>query len=237
MAINLMAIKAAEKPADSGHPFGHGKAEAIAGLFQAVFIAASASFLIVQAFHRIIDGYRLEDEGVGAGVMLIAITASVFLTRMLKKASQDTESSVVEASALNYGADVWTNVGVLVALILEKLWLVKNADPTISILISLYIIISALRVGHGAIAQLMDKTLPHTTLVIIENCIKSHGAIVKGHHRLRTRSVGSEKFIEFHLEVDRKASFEVAHAVTEAIIADIKNAIPGAHVTVHSDPT
>lgn len=236
MSINLFAVRAAEKPADTSHQFGHGKAEAIAGLFQSVFIAASASFLIVQAFHRMIDGYRLEDEVVGMAVMIVALGASIFLTNMLKKANKDTESNVIEASALNFGADVWTSIGVLVALVLERLWHVKNADPIISILISLYILSSAVRVGHNAIAQLMDKTLPIDTLSVIDRCIRSHGQIIRGYHKLKTRRVGEEKFIEFHLEIDRTASFEIAHAMTEAIIADIKKIIPGAHVTVHSDP-
>ncbi|MFH0798737.1 MAG: cation diffusion facilitator family transporter [Pseudomonadota bacterium] len=235
MSINLAAVHTAEKPADEAHQFGHGKAEAIAGLFQAIFIAASATFLIVQAFHRMIDGYRLNDEMVGVVVMCMAIIASVFLVRVLKRASSETESSAIEASALNFGADIWTNIGVLVALGLERFAAVKNADPIISILISLYIAISAIRIGHDSIAQLMDKTLPAEALAAIDSCINGK-PLVCGYHRLRTRRVGGEKYIEFHLEVDSDTTFESAHAITEAIIADIQRKIPGAHVTVHSDP-
>ncbi len=236
MTINFAAVRAADKPADEDHPFGHGKAEAVAGLFQATFIAASATFLIVQAFHRMIDGYILEDEAVGIAMMIAAIIASIFLTRMMRRAGRRTQSCALEAGALNFGADIWTNAGVLVALMLERWASVKNADPIISILISLYIVVSAIRVGHDAIAQLMDLSLPSESLAIIDGCIRAHGPMVKGYHRLRTRRVGAERQIEFHLEIDRNTSFEHAHTVTEAIIADIRHAIPGSHVTVHSDP-
>lgn len=236
MCINLVAVRTAEQPADTSHPFGHGKAEAIAGFFQAILIAGSAAFLISQSFHRIIDGYRLEDEMVGISVMVVAMIASVYLTRRMKRVGEEMESSVLLAGALNFGADVWTNAGVLIALTLERAAHVKNADPIISILISVYIVISSLRVGRDSIAQLMDKTLPADALAVIDSCIRTRGGPVQGYHRLRTRRVGAEKHIEFHLEIDCSATFETAHDVTEAIIADIQHAIPRSHVIVHSDP-
>lgn len=236
MAINLIAVRSADKPADEKHQFGHAKAEPIAGLFQAAFIAVSAGYLIVQAFHRIVDGYVLQDEGVAIAVILLALVVSIFLAHRMKRVSECTSSTALEACALNYGADVWTNAGVLVALGLEIWAKVKNADPIISILVSIYIIVSALRIGRDAISQLMDRSLPRDMIRIIDNCVQAHAPQAKGYHRLRTRSVGSEKEIEFHLEMDRNLSFEQAHLITEAIIADIKRDIAGAYVTIHSDP-
>lgn len=236
MSMGLAAVKTSDKPADEEHPFGHGKAEAIAGMFQALAIAASSVFLIVQAFHRMIDGYHLEDASVGVAVMVVATIASIYLARGLKKVGEETESCALKAGALNFGADIWTNMGVLVALGLERFAGVKNADPVISILISLYIFVSAVYVGRDAVAQLMDKTLPADTLEIIAGCVGSYKPFVRGYHRLRTRRAGAEKYIEFHLEIDSAASFESAHNTTEQIISDIQNAIPHSHVTVHSDP-
>lgn len=236
MSVTMMAVATAEKPADESHPFGHGKAEAVGGLIQAVLIAISAGFLIVQAFHRIVDGYRLEDEALGISVIVISLVVSVGLSLHLKRVGQQTESTALTAGALNFGADVLSYFGVLVALALERWFEVKNADPVISILISINIIVSALRVGHDATSQLMDKTLPVEALAAIDDHIRSHGPTIKGYHRLRTRRVGAEKHIEFHLEIDRTASFDTAHELTEHIIADIQRAIPGAHVIVHSDP-
>lgn len=235
-AISLTAVSAAAKPADRAHPFGHGKAEAIAGFFQAILIASSAGFLIYHAFLRIVRGYQLEDEFVGVAVMIVATLTSIYLARHLKRVGRETQSTALAAGALNFGADVWTNIGVLIALCLERLAQVQNADPIISILISLYIIISAVRIMGDAITQLMDKTLPADVLSTIDRCIWAHGHCIQGYHGLRSRRVGAEKFIEFHLEIDRNVSFEHAHAITETIISDIKVAIPGSEVTVHSDP-
>lgn len=234
--ITTIAVLTSEKPADTGHPFGHGKAEAIAGLVQSVFIAISAGFLIFQAFHRIIDGYTLKDEGIGIEVMVLAMVVSIFLSRYMRKVGRETESTAISAGALNFSADVWTNAGVLVALGLERWAAVKNADPIVSILISLYIIVSAIRIAHDAITQLMDKTLPEEMLQAIDRCIRTHGPCVIGYHRLRTRRVGGEKEISFHLEVDNMLTFKSAHDITEAIVADIERAIPGSRVTIHSDP-
>ena len=236
MAIGFTAVRAAEMPADDKHQFGHGKAEAIAGLVQAVLIAVSASFLIWQSFHRIIDGYRLADEEFGLAMIVVALVVSYWLARKLKRVGECERSTALAASALNYGADVWTNAGVLVALGMEKWAQVKNADPLISILISLYIAISAVCIARDAIQQLMDLSLPRDMLFAIDHCVRAHSPKAHGYHRLKTRMVGHEKHIEFHLELDHRLSFEEAHLLTEQIIADIRHAIPDSHVTVHSDP-
>jgi len=183
-----------------------------------------------------IDGYMLVDEGVAIAIILLALAVSIFLAHLMKRVGRATESASIAAGALNFGADVWTNAGVLLALGLELWAKIKNADPIISVIISLYIIISALRIGHDAISQLMDRSLPGDMIAIIDKCICSQGPMVRGYHRLRTRKVGAEKEIEFHLEIDRTASFNEAHNLTETIIVDIKRAIPGAIVTVHTDP-
>jgi ferrous-iron efflux pump FieF len=236
IGIGFIAIRASDKPADQKHQFGHGKAESIAGLAQAAIIATTASFLIYMAFSRILEGYRLEGEMIGIFVMAISIVTSAILAAYLGKISKQTESTALSAGALNFGADVWTNAGALVALTLEKWGGVTNADPVISILISLYVIVSAIRIAHEAISQLMDSTLPSDVLRIIDECIRSREPMVKGYHNLKTRQVGMEKYIEFHIEIERTLSFEDEHEISESIIAEIKKQIPGAWVTVHSDP-
>lgn len=236
MCVTLAAVATAEKPADEGHPFGHGKAEAIAGLIQTVLITISAGFLIFQAIHRIIDGYILEDEILGITAIAASMFGSTLIALYLKRVGRITESTALMAGSLNFGADVFSYAGVLLALFLEKWLAVQNADPVISILISINIISSALRIGRDATSQLMDKTLPRETLAVVDSYIRSHSSSIRGYHKLRTRRVGAEKYIEFHLEIDRAASFEVAHNLTEEIIRDIREAVPGAHITVHSDP-
>lgn len=236
IGIGFIAIRTSDKPADQKHQFGHGKAESIAGLAQAAIIATTASFLIYMAFGRILEGYRLDGEMIGILVMAISIVTSAILAAYLRKISKRTESTALSAGALNFGADVWTNAGALVALTLEKWGGVTNADPVISILISLYVIISAIRIAHEAISQLMDSTLPSDVLRIIDECIRSREPMVKGYHNLKTRQVGMEKYIEFHVEIEKTLSFEEEHEISESIIAEIKKHIPGAWVTVHSDP-
>ena len=237
IGIGFIAIRASDKPADQNHQFGHGKAESIAGLAQAAIIAATAGFLIYIAFGKIVKGYHLSGEVIGLVAMTISIITSAILAIYLGKISKRTESTALSAGALNFGADVWTNAGALVALALEKWGNVTNADPVISILISLYVIISAVRIAHEAISQLMDSTLPTDILQIIDSCIRSREPLVKGYHKLRTRQVGMEKYIEFHIEIEKTLSFEDEHELTESVITEIKKAIPGAWVTVHSDPS
>lgn len=84
-SITAFAVSASEKPADENHPFGHAKAEAIAGLVQAVLIMVSASFLVYQALRRIALGYSLKEEGLALGIMLASVIFSIFLSASMKK--------------------------------------------------------------------------------------------------------------------------------------------------------
>lgn len=234
--ITLFAVKTAEKPADHEHQFGHGKIESIASLIHAIFIFAVTIWIIKSAISRMMHGYQLQSEGVAIMMMAMTIPVSYWLTRKLKKTGSREDSLALKTDSLHYATDVWTALGILIALLIEHFLKIPNADPIISILISLYIIRSAFHLGYDAIAQLMDMALPETTQRIVKRCILTHCNEVKGFHHLRTRKSGSASMIEFHLEIDKHLSFEKAHAITEEIISEIQKEIPNSTITVHSDP-
>ena len=116
--INLFAVRHALQPADREHRFGHGKAEPLAGLGQAVFITASAIFLIVEAVGRIIEPEPIERAPVGIGVMVFAILVTTALVAYQRRVVRLTGSTAIKADSLHYASDILTNVGVIAALAL-----------------------------------------------------------------------------------------------------------------------
>ena len=236
--LNFVAVRAASRPADEDHAYGHGKAESLTSLFQAIVIGASGIFIVWEAVHRIKERHETHFEAIGIVSMIVAIAASAWLVRILRRAAQETESPALASDALHYVTDIYINAGVLVALLLTALTGSSVADPLISLAIALYIIKSAFGLAHESINVLMDRKLPlEIDGKVAEIVARYRSEGVYGFHDLRTRRSGSEKFIDFHLEVDRNKRFEEAHDLTVKILRAIETEIPRSKVHVHTDPT
>ena len=130
--INLFAIRYSLQPADEEHRFGHGKAEPLAGLAQAAFIAGSAIFLTLHSIDRLRDNQQLEQIGIGIGVMVLAIVMTVVLLAIQRYVIRKTNSTAIRADSLHYATDLLTNLSILLALYLSTLgW--TWADPVFAI--------------------------------------------------------------------------------------------------------
>ncbi len=233
--INLFAVRYALQPADDDHHFGHGKAEPLAGLAQASFIAGSAVFLIFNAIQRLQNPQELTNSNIGIAVMVFSIIVTVFLVLYQRHVVKITNNLAIKADSLHYLTDLLTNFSILIALYLTAqgyLW----ADAAFAIAIALYIFKSAFEIGNDAFAQLMDKKLDEKTEAKIVKAIKeTQGAL--GYHDLRTRQSGKDKFIQFHLELDDRLSLIEAHAIADGLEKKLMALIPDAEVMIHEDPT
>jgi ferrous-iron efflux pump FieF len=235
---NFIAIRASSRPADEDHAYGHGKAEPLAGLFQAIVITCSGLFVIWEAIHRIRQPHPTSSEWVGMVTMLIAVVMSVALVAKLRQVARQTESPALSADALHYVTDIYINLGVLAALAISALTGSKLADPIISMVIALYILWSALKVARESIDMLMDKRLPPEIAEQIKEIVSRYREEgVLGFHNLRTRRSGSQRYVDLHLEVDRHKLFVEAHDLTVKVLRAIETEIPRAIVHVHTDPS
>jgi ferrous-iron efflux pump FieF len=235
--INYFAVRASARPPDEDHAYGHGKAESLAGLFQAAVITLSGLFLISEAVKRMIYPRATQQESIGVGTMVISIAVSIALVARLRRVAKSTDSPALSAEAIHFASDVWTNGGVLCALALIYFTGWNIVDPIISIVISIYILASALSVGRESVHVLMDRRLPPEVDKQVEEIVnRFRGEGVLGFHDLRTRRSGSQKFIDLHLEVERDKTLEEAHAASVRVLRTIEAEIPRAKVQIHTDP-
>ncbi len=233
--VNLIAIRHALTPADDEHRFGHGKAEALAGLGQAAFVAGSAAFLLVQAGERLLRPRPLDHPEIGIAVMVFSIAVTVALVVFQKYVMRRTSSVAISADSLHYETDVLANAGVIVSLVLVSRFGWQAADPLVAIAIVIYIFWSAWGIGARALHILMDRELPDADRAKIVAIARSHPA-VRGVHDLKTRSSGSHVFIQLHLELDGDMKLNDVHIVSEDVMKRIMTAYPNAEVIVHEDP-
>ena len=122
--INFFAIRYSLVPADDEHRFGHGKAEALAGLGQAVFIAASSLFLIHQSVLKLLEPSPIEQSGVGIAVMVFSIVLTFGLLLIQKYVVRETGSTAIEADSLHYLSDLGGQCGDHCGAGPESAWLV-----------------------------------------------------------------------------------------------------------------
>ena len=232
--INLFAVRHALVPADHDHRYGHGKAEAIAGLAQAAFIVGSALFLIFEAINRFSHQQALENGMVGIGVMLITIALTALLVKFQRYVVKKTGSIVITADSLHYLGDLLLNLSVIVALILSIYLDWQIADPIFALMIALYILRSAWVIGEQSLAQLMDQELPDEVREEIKAIALQHPEVLNL-HELRTRSSGRQYFFQLHLEMDGELKLKEAHQIANAVEIEICKAFPNAEVIIHED--
>jgi ferrous-iron efflux pump FieF len=232
--INFFAVRYSLTPADAEHRFGHGKAESLAGLAQAAFIAGSAMFLIMHAVERLLYPHPLKEMQVGIAVMIFAIVATLALLALQRYVVRRTGSMAIRADSLHYMTDVLTNLSIIAALLLVSFgW--ESSDSIFAIGIAVYILYSAWQIASEAFHLLMDRELPEEERQGILRIARNH-AHVRGVHDLRTRQSGADKFVQLHLELDEDLSLKQAHDIADQVVGEICKIFPSAHVIVHQDP-
>lgn len=233
-AVNLMAVRYALVPADKEHPFGHGKAEFLAGLGQAILILGSAVFLFFQAGLRMLEPRPVDQPLVGVLVSIIAILATVILLSIQWRAVRRTGSVAIKADSLHYVGDLFSNLAVLAAMAASAMgWYL--VDPVLAIVIGVTIAYSAIQIGHEAVQLLMDRELPLEMQEQIRGIAMAHPEVM-GLHEMRTRQSGRVLFIQLHLEMDGALPLAVAHQIGQEVEDEIEDAFPMADVLIHHDP-
>lgn len=232
--INLLAVSYALTPADKGHRFGHGKAEALAGLAQSIFISASALLVLWQGIEHLRHPVPLDAAWYGVAVMLLSIVATLILLRFQSHVIQRTGSTAIRADALHYRSDLLMNASTIIALVLA--WYgITSADALFGIGVALFIGYGALQIGRDAVQILMDHELPDTVRTEALALARAVPGVVDVHD-LRTRESGQQWFMQLHLELPGELSLNDAHELGEQVRHAILQRFPQAEVLVHKDP-
>jgi len=234
--INLLALRLALTPADREHRFGHGKAEAMAGLAQSAVIAGSALFLLLEGARGLADPTPVADAHAGMFVSVLAIVLSAGLVLYQRHVVRLSGSLVVAADRLHYLSDLLLNAGVILALFLAQyldwIW----ADPLFGVAVAIYILFGAWNIGRQSFDHLMDRELSDETRArIMEIAARQPGVI--DIHDLRTRESGMRQFIQFHLLLDGRLPLVEAHAIAVAVHRALQQEFPDADIIIHQDPS
>jgi len=234
MALAMLTIAA--RPADDVHAHGHTKAEYFSSAFEGFLIFGAAVWIAYEALDRLQNPRPVQAVSVGLLVAIVATVVNFVTARILMTVGRASRSITLEADAHHLLTDVWTSVGVIIGVglvwLTGWLWL----DPTIALLVAANIIWTGFRLMSRSAAGLMDASLPRAELDRIEAILASYRRHGLDFHALRTRQAGSRAFVTLHVLVPGAWTVQHGHDWSERIEADLRNAVPGAHVTTHIEP-
>ena len=234
--VTFLAVRQALVPPDDDHRFGHGKAEGLAGLIQAGFIAASGCALLVAIVERLGNPKQVREEGIGLAVSALAIGLTLCLVAFQKYVVRRSGSLAINADMAHYSTDLVATLVTGAAVFLSGLLDQPLIDSGVAALVALYLMHGAWGVARESLDVLMDRELPAEDGRKIEAIARAHPG-VKDAHDLKTRSSGLTKFIQLHIEVDRDLSVVLGHAIGLEVQAEIARAFPGAEIIIHVDPS
>lgn len=241
-AVTYVAIRAASKPADRTHLYGHGKIENLSALFETVLLLATCVWIMYAAVHRLANGSAdIEVTFASFAVMITSIVVDASRSRVLSRAAKKHNSQALEADALHFSTDIWSSAVVIFGLICVKIgersagltWL-KNADAVAALGVGLIVIAVSCRLGMRTVHALIDAA----PLGMEEKILATVEAVpgVSNCHNVRVRHSGPRVFADIHVLVDGNLSLRQAHSLTDEIEAALERVVPGVDVTVHAEP-
>ena len=231
----LLAVWVAAHPADDNHRFGHGKAEALAALFQVILITLSAGAIAFRAVLRLVEGEETRAAEAGIGVLLVAIVATLALVAWQRHVVKRTGSVAIATDQLHYQSDLLLNLAVIAALVLDQYAGWSQADPLFGLGIAAWLLWNAWRASGEAINHLMDREWPEEQRRAFVERAARHPELAKMHD-LRTRTSGTQDFAQFHVDLPASMTVAEAHDVIARVEADLLAAFPNTEILIHIDP-
>ena len=235
--FNYFAISNSEKPADKIFNYGRGKIEALASVIEGTIITISGLFLLYQAVDKAINGEVSQYLDISIYVMIISLIITISLVLYLNHIAKKTNSMVIKADALHYKTDVFSNIAVLVSLILVTFTGYELIDVFVGGGIALYIIYSAYELIHDGVLVLLDRAVDEELVKKIEQIIKENDR-VNAYHLLKTREAANQTFVEVHLVFDCIITLMDAHRASDSIEHKIKKLDKNRNwiINIHMDP-
>lgn len=234
--IALIALTIAARPPDEEHAYGHSKAEYFSSGIEGGMIIVAALMIMASATERLLYPQPLQRLETGLVISLFAAGLNLATAIVLGRAGKDYDSATLEADAKHLMADVWTTVGVLLAVGAVAVTGWDMLDPIIAIAVALHIIRSGILMMRSSAYGLMDTALPDAEQEKIVAILEAHGHNGVQYHALRTRQSGAQRFVSVHIQVPGAWSVQRGHTLLEEIEADIRDTFPRVSVFTHLEP-
>jgi cation diffusion facilitator family transporter len=233
--IAYLSVRHSDRPADEGHPFGHGKIENLSAVVEAALIIGAAAAIVYHAVQKLLAHSPVEHLGFGMGVMALSAIVNLAVSAHLSRVARATDSAALEADAQHLRVDVYTSLAVFtglaaVAITGEVAW-----DPIIALGVAVLILKVAWELTRESAGHLIDRGLPPADMSRLQEILDGDSRVL-GYHKVRARRSGSRRHIDLHLLLDEEMSLKMAHDLAEEVEDKIRAEFGEVDVITHIEP-
>jgi cation diffusion facilitator family transporter len=238
-AVLLGSHFGAKQP-DHDHPYGHGRMETFSSLFIAIVLILIAAAMIYKSSMAIAQTTSAAENIQNISILaiiaaVVSIIAKEIVYRITTKTAQQTRSSALYANAWHHRSDAASSVAVLIGLSVQKFGY-PHGDKIAAVVVAIMIILAASRIIAQCLHEFAEKSVDDKIIAQIKKIIIQKKSI-QHWHRLRTRSVGREIFMDLHILVKPELTIAQAHQIAEDLENTIHSQIPNpVNITVHIEP-
>jgi cation diffusion facilitator family transporter len=240
-ALTFFSVRVSDKPADEDHTYGHGKVENLSSFSEVILMAVSSGWIIWEAVERTLHrSVELHHSVWPVLVVLSSIGVDFWRSRQLRAVAERTGSPALATDAFHFASDIWSSVAVLCGL--GASWVgmrfgiaaLRYADPLAAVVVSLMILRLTVRLGHEAVAVLLDEIPIETRRQLVREVEQVPGVLAV--EQARVRRAGASYFADLTLALPRRYTFEHAGGLVQAATDAVHRALPTADVVIHTVP-
>src|SRR5579863_1138461 len=240
-AVTYLSVRLADQPADSSHPFGHGKFEHLSAFVQTALLLVTCTVIIFEAVRRLFfHEVHVHPTIAAFGVMLVSVVVDAFRSHALARVARKYNSQALEADALHFSTDVYSSSVVILGLVLVyfaehsgRQWL-ERADPIAALCVAGITVYISARLGRRTLDALVDAAPSGTSARIAEAVSRVPGVL--NYDRIRVRQSGTRLFADLRLTLESNIPFEHAQSVVDAVESKVRELFPDVDVVVHAAP-
>ncbi|MDP8234720.1 MAG: cation diffusion facilitator family transporter [Candidatus Saelkia tenebricola] len=240
--IVLLGFKVVKKPIDKSHDYGHGKVETLVTTIVGIVLVGVGIKILYSGSRAAviaIQGYVFPPPGlIALYAAVVSILAKEMLYRYTIKVGNKINSQALIVNAWHHRLDAFTSIATLIgisgAIVLGEKW--RVLDPIAAIVVSFFIMRTAIIILKGSINELIDASLPEETENEILGIVNSV-SLVKNPHNMKTRRLGNNVAIDIHIEVDKSLNVTQAHDVATEVEKKLKESFgKNTFISVHIEP-
>lgn len=239
--VTYISVSWSGKPADSSHPFGHGKFEHLSAFIETTLLLVTCAWIVMEAVRRLFFTRVAVDPSVAAfAVMGFSIVVDALRSRSLGRAAKKYGSQALEADALHFSTDILASAAVIAGLALVlvgRRWDIgrlRVADPLAALVVAAVTIYISVRLGKRTVDALVDAA-PEGSSAMIESAISGVPGVLR-QDRIRVRRSGNQLFVDLRLVLESNIPIERAQVVEDEVESRVRAVFPGADVVIHAAP-
>ncbi|MCB1256154.1 MAG: cation transporter [Microthrixaceae bacterium] len=235
--VGIVALRAAAKPPDREHQFGHGKAEYLSAGLEGGMVFTAAAIIVWTSINRLVHLEPIDQAPLGLALSAVAALVNLGVGLTLVRVGREHRSMTLEADGRHLLTDVWTSAGVLVGVAAVALFDLPVLDPLIALFVGVNILATGYQLLRRSVVGLLDAALPTQDAERIMSVLRRHCAEDRVEFAaVRTRESGRQRFIHLTMFVPGDWSVRRSHDLADVIEGEIAHELPGAITFTHVEP-